>query len=439
MPTACIRTLGCPKNSVESELFAGIFSRAGWAVSDDPESSDLLLLNTCAFIAPAVEESLEAFYQAEEWRNRRVGRRLVLAGCLPGRFRDDGSGGLESVDLLLLPGEFSRLSGYLGTQGGPCGQLPLEGRILRYLRIADGCDNRCAYCTIPSIRGPFRPERRETILARAGEMVESGASEIGLVAQDSSMWRDGGTGLVQLADELAGTWESVWWRLYYIHPAHFPEELPGLFARRHNVMPWLDLPVQHSSGDLLRRMGRPYGREKLERILDLVDSEGLDIALRATVIAGYPGEGDADFDDLCEFLSGARALRSLVAFPYYDEEGTLEHSRAASRIPGDVTAYRLSVLGSIGDAAAAAWAARLGLGPLEVLAETSRTGHGRFDAPAVDGRCTFSRRVTPGKVYSCRVDEFTGLDMTVTPAPRGIDRAPRPSDASCQTRSKEDG
>lgn len=419
MPRLFVRTLGCPKNEYDSEVYAGLFASAGWILVDSPARADMVLLNTCAFIAPAVDESMEAVAAALEWKRRKPGRRLALTGCLPGRFPDDGSGGLEDFDFVTGPAAEREVAAWLRlpparrplarARPGPC----------RFLRISDGCDNRCAYCTIPLIRGRFVPESTEAVLARAGELVEQGALEIGVVAQDTGMWRSGATGLTGLVERLSDRWRDTWFRIYYLHPAHIPRDLVGLIEDRENVMPWLDLPVQHASDRILSRMGRPYTRADLERLVDRVSASSREIAMRITVMTGYPGEEDSDFEELSGFLKGAGPLKTLVAFRYSPEEGTLEHSRGGRAVPVGETDRRLAVIGDIASDASLAWADRLLGRRIRVLVDDRFSGHSVWDAPEVDGACLFERACRVGTLVDAVVEGCAGPDLFVTEAPPG--------------------
>ncbi|MCD4848180.1 MAG: hypothetical protein K8R76_08320 [Candidatus Aegiribacteria sp.] len=174
MPSVFLLTLGCPKNEADSDSFAGCFSAGGWEIADNSEKADLLLLNTCAFIQPAVEESLEAIAEAVEWKNCKPGRKLILAGCLPGRYSNDSSGGLEDFDLITGPGDTAELRKYLSVSASS-GPVPVESIYHRYLKISEGCSNNCAYCTIPLIRGRREDRSFEDILLDAGYLTEQGA------------------------------------------------------------------------------------------------------------------------------------------------------------------------------------------------------------------------------------------------------------------------
>jgi ribosomal protein S12 methylthiotransferase len=422
LPSVFVFTLGCPKNEADSDRFLRCFRRAGWGTAPGPESADVVLLNTCAFIRPAVEESLEALSSLMAWKDGGPGRRIIVAGCLPGRYGDDGTGGLEDIELIVGPGDTASIERWLGAGSGAPRHAPRKGEPSRFLRIADGCSNRCAYCTIPLIRGGFVPVPADEIFAEAAVLVSEGAAEIGLVAQDSAMWSQDGRGLTGLLEELSGIYPQTWWRVYYIHPAHFPEGLVELMESRPNIMPWVDMPVQHVSPSVLARMGRPYGPGEVRSILDRLDSAGRRIAARITVISGYPGETDREAEELVDFLSGFGCIRHLLVFPWYPEEGTPECARTLQRgdaVPDHVASGRMSLLSTLSEAILADWGERLTGLEVTVLADTPDEGHTEWDAPGVDCRCVFTRPVAPGGLVAGRIVSAQGSDLVLDPADDG--------------------
>lgn len=414
MSSVFLLTLGCPKNEADSDSFAGCFYASGWKIVDNSEKADLLLLNTCAFIQPAVEESLEAIAEAVEWKNRKTGRKLILAGCLPGRYPNDDSGGLEDFDLIAGPGDTAALMKYLSVSDS-IRPVPVESIYHRYLKISEGCSNSCSYCTIPLIRGHRVDRSFEDILCDAGHLVEQGVLEIGIVGQDTGSWRSSRGSISQLVSHLASTYPHIWFRLYYIHPAHFPDEFPVLIKKYPNIMPYIDMPIQHVSDTVLERMGRHYTEKYLRNMFESFDKSDMELAVRTTVIVGYPGETDTDFDRLIGFLSDYDCLRTISAFPYWPEEGTIEYSRKTSGdLPGsDTVQSRLMRIGDVSDQLYAVWADRIEGKIIEVLADTAELGHGRLDAPVVDGACSFDRVVEPGQIIKCRVSECFGSEMLV--------------------------
>ncbi len=414
MPEAFLLTLGCPKNEADSDAFAGCLTRAGWNITRELGDTDLLLINTCAFIKPAVDESLEAMQQALEWKNERSGRILILAGCLPGRYPDDGSGGLEDFDLITGPGDTSRLEEFLSIQSAS-GPEPAEGTISRYLKISEGCSNNCAYCTIPLIRGARKDRSPEDILIDAEYLAEQGAAEIGIVGQDTASWKCDRGSISWMISQLACRYPDIWFRLYYVHPANYPDDFLGVIAEHENVMPYIDMPVQHVSDRLLKRMGRPYTGDSIRRLFDEFENFKKMLSVRTTFIVGYPGETEEDFKDLYEFISQYRCIRTIAAFPYWPEEGTREFSRnSVEKIPDEGSVQsRLARIGDASEEHNIIWADRLKGEIMDILADTPLLGHSRLDAPAVDGACCFDRSVEPGRIVRCRITGGEGYDLTV--------------------------
>lgn len=412
-----IISLGCPKNKVDSERFAWVMNSAGWKYSNEPDSSDLIILNTCAFIAPATEESLEYLSDIMNWKAGKSGRKIVLAGCLPGRYSDDGSGGLEDIDLLIGPGDWRKLSAWMGTTVDGTAQVLGRGSY-RYLKIADGCSNGCAFCTIPAIRGRFAPRDPDTILRESDLLVQQGACEIGLVAQDTGNWHQDGEDLCTLTEILAARHPSVWWRLYYLHPLHFPYRLPEVFGKYSNVVPYIDMPIQHASDSILERMGRGHGVRTIEKIMEQLEDSPFEIAVRYTVITGYPGETEADFTALRDFLGRYRTGRHIAAFSWYPEEGTLEHSRAIARgdaVDDSTASRRLAAISAVGDSLYADWDERLYGRELSILADDQFTGHTAWDAPEVDAVVSFTEPVNSGLIVRAKIVESSGAVLVAEP------------------------
>ena len=414
MPGFHIITLGCPKNQVDSEVFAGACLQAGMRLEEDPDRADLVVLNTCAFISPAVEESMERLLELLDWKAAATGRKVVLAGCLPGRYRDDGSGGLEDIDLVIGPGDAHSLARWLGVEGF----VPLQkgGGVSRFVKIAEGCSNRCSYCTIPGIRGGFRPVDPCIVLDSVSEAIRQGAREVGLVAQDTGAHPE----LHRILDDATRLNPDVWFRLYYVHPRHFPSWLPGLLESRRNLAPYLDLPIQHASAPVLERMGRGYGPGDIEGIMERVECLSMPVAVRFTLITGYPGETQQDFETLRDFLGRWPSLRHIAAFSWWPEEGTREFRRVRKtrdRVPEHVAMSRLSCLSSIGESIYHSWSEKLAELPFPVLADTPCTGHSIYDAPEADIQAVFTSPVREGSVHFCRPLEGSDGSMIVEPLP----------------------
>jgi ribosomal protein S12 methylthiotransferase len=409
-----IITLGCPKNQADSEVISGVCTKAGLRKCHSPDNADLVVLNTCAFIAPAVEESLEKLNEVLNWKAAGENRRVVLAGCLPGRYADDGTEGLEEIDLIIGPGEERKLDLWLGGSGEVGG--PLGTGVYRYVKIAEGCGNRCNYCTIPMIRGGFVPRSTDDVMESVNQVIRQGAREVGLVAQDTGAHPD----LTDILQRVTGLHPEVWFRLYYVHPAHFPPGLPGLIRDRHNLVPYVDLPIQHASPGILDRMGRGYGPDNISRIMESLENLARPVAVRFTVITGYPGETDEDFHSLMSFISRWPSVRHIAAFPWWPEEGTVEFERAKTAgdtVPEYKAGERLAALSSLGEAIYHSWSRRLELSEFPVMADTETMGHSCYDAPEADLQSNFTVPAVPGRIYRCALRNVAIDGMVVEPLP----------------------
>jgi ribosomal protein S12 methylthiotransferase len=349
--------LGCPKNLVDAERVAAGLEAYGWGEALSIEEADLIVVTTCAFISLAEEESIEVILGIAEAKEST--QRLAVLGCLVSREGAELESLLPEVDLFLGVEEMEELPARV-TAGGPtrsaAGGSGAAGRILftpphiAYLKIAEGCSNRCAYCMIPAIRGGLRSRRACDIESEAAALVSAGVRELVVVAQDTTSWNseartNDGAGqradFYRLLDGIAGA-GPPWIRLMYLHPARVdPGRIIGL-AERGVIIPYLDIPVQHASDRILESMGRGYGLDDLRRIFDALRSSRIEFALRTTVMVGFPGETDTDFRVLHDFL-GEFTLDHVGVFEFSPERGT----RAAllgKRVPERIKVDRRDAL-----------------------------------------------------------------------------------------------
>jgi ribosomal protein S12 methylthiotransferase len=344
-----LANLGCPKNRVDGEEILGRLVSSGWAVATDPENADVLLVNTCTFISDATKESLLVISELAELKRERSDVRLVVVGCLPQRFPEelyeelpevDGFAGIEAAGVIESVLDSACRGCRVSSVGqpyrsavAPLPRLRTEPRHVGYLKIADGCDHRCSFCVIPSVRGPFRSRELADVVEEARMLVDDGARELVLTAQDTSCY---GTDLgsdVRLQDLLYALDDcsgANWIRILYAHPDGITPDLAGAIADIESVVPYLDMPVQHLLSPVLKRMGRRHDGDEIVRIVSDLRARVLDLALRTTILVGFPGETDEDFEVLMEGLSELRFER-LGAFAYSREEGT-----AAVRLPDQV-------------------------------------------------------------------------------------------------------
>jgi len=347
--TFSIVNLGCPKNLVDAERLAAALEEAGYRLELDPEQAELILINTCGFIEQAKEESLGTIGEMIGLKRTGRCRGLVVTGCLSQRYPRSLWEQLPEVDAFLGIGGQDQIVGVCnrildGNCERPC-LIPdpdglVEESIPRkqltvphsaYLKIADGCDNRCAYCAIPIIRGGFRSRKPEVLEEEARELADRGVRELIVIAQDTTMYgRDlpGGPRLPELLERLCRIDRLRWIRVMYTHPAHYDDELIETVAREEKICNYLDLPLQHVCDDLLAAMNRRVTGEQIEALIGKLRSRIPDLTLRTTFIVGLPGETEEHFQQLIAFAERHR-FEKLGAFSYSPEEGTL-----AAGMPG---------------------------------------------------------------------------------------------------------
>lgn len=333
-------SLGCPKNLVDSEQMAGRLDRAGHVLADD---ADVVIVNTCAFIADACSESIETILD-EAKKAAAEGRRLIVAGCLVERYGEELVKLLPEVDAFVGRGAYGSIEELLGEKGYHPRRLPkgsscAEGlrRVLTpiptaYLRIQEGCNNRCTYCTIPSIRGPLTSRAVEDLREEFDGLLAQGYREFNVIGQDiTSFGRDTGSDLKVLLRALLQAKGDFFIRLLYLHPKSIDDELLDLIAGESRIIDYLDIPIQHSEDRILRSMNRGYTRKDLEILFEKIGKNLADAVLRTTVMVGYPGETEEEFDALCRFVS-EHEFDNLGAFAYSREKGT-----PAARIKGHLS------------------------------------------------------------------------------------------------------
>ncbi|MDD5225408.1 MAG: 30S ribosomal protein S12 methylthiotransferase RimO [bacterium] len=340
-------SLGCPKNLVDSEHMVGCLAAAGLAVTTRLDGADTVVINTCAFIRPAVEEAENAIREALAWKAAGRVSRVIVAGCLPQRFPLVLPAQFPEVDAFLRLDDFPRIAEIArGEAPGvitrdlpswlPDHRLP---RVIStppfraYLKLAEGCSNHCRYCLIPKIRGELRSREPDSILREARRLARRGVREITLIAQDATAYgrdRKDGTGLTGLLEMLDKVPGLKWIRILYAHPRGLTGELIAAMAGAEKVVPYLDVPVQHASDRILKAMGRGMTGKEIRRRLLQLRKRIPGIALRTTLMVGFPGETAQDFRGLLDFIREVE-FDHLGAFGYFPEEGT-----PAARLPGQV-------------------------------------------------------------------------------------------------------
>jgi len=430
-------SLGCPKNRVDTERLLGALGR-GMAPADGVADADLVLINTCGFIRPAVEESvntiLEAVADAAEAGETGPRPLLAVAGCLVSRYGDDLKSELPEVDLWLGTDEIETWPGLAARAlaqralsiPDPDGDMPRRvstAPAYAYLKISEGCSHNCRFCTIPSIRGPHR-SWPVAFLAPEAEQLAAEVPEIVVVGQDATAYGsdlDNGDDLKKLLARLAAIPSLQWLRLMYLYPAGLTEDLLGFLRDLGSpLLPYFDIPLQHAHPDVLASMGRPFARDP-RRVVDRVRSFFPKAALRTTFIVGYPGETDAHFAELMRFVKETR-FHHLGVFPYWPEEGT-PAAEMDGQVPEEVKLARRDALMELQASISADVLSNYVGETLPVLIEAPSdewpglyTGRAWFQAPEVDGITYVSAppdtELTPGAIVNVEIDHADTYDLS---------------------------
>ncbi len=439
-PRLGLVTLGCDKNTVDSEHMMAALVAAGARVTSDVENADVVVVNTCGFIEAAKEQSIDTILNACALKERGRVKAVAAVGCMVQRYREELEREIPEVDLFLGIAEMSRLvpelrarghirDGFVHNMERPLRILATETRHVSFLKISEGCDHRCAFCAIPHMRGLHRSAGLEDLVAEARALGEQGVRELNLVSQDTTWYgrdlrrRDRSAPLLQdLLEALLDGTGVDWYRLLYMYPSGITPALVSLLAREPRLLPYLDMPLQHGSDRVLARMRRPERRRTVRERVRWLRDEIEDLTLRTTVIVGFPGETEDDVRVMLDFLEEIRFDR-LGAFAYSVEEGTVAASMP-DQVPGEVRAERLDRVmehqREISRRSNRDWVGRRA----RVLVD-ERTpadeGHGAVgrtggQAPEVDGR-TFltgagSASVRPGDIVDAEIVDAGDYDLT---------------------------
>jgi ribosomal protein S12 methylthiotransferase len=444
MARVAVVTLGCPKNSVDSEGLGGLLDAGGHEITADVERADVVLVNTCGFIDPARRETVDEVLDLATLKRTNGLKGLVLTGCLVARSAPELVEALPEVDALVDFAAYPRVAeivdrvtagtleekihGDPGTRFDPAwwdasmaaGPRFRFGRApWAYVKIAEGCDRGCAFCAIPLMRGKFQSRPAEVIEDEARRFVAQGVSEISLVSQDSVMWgRDSGagdlTGLLRRLESIDGLRRI---RLMYLHPQGVGDELIDTIVSSETVCSYFDLSLQHVSPAVLRGMGRWGGRDRFERIIGLIRGLDPDAGVRATFILGFPGERDEDADEVVRFVEETE-LDWVGVFTYSREQGTRSFGMG-EQVPGPVARERAESVAVVAEETMDRRARSLAGRSFEVLAERfdleSETWSGRSkrEAPEVDGeiRFTTDAHVRVGDYVVVRITGNEGADL----------------------------
>jgi ribosomal protein S12 methylthiotransferase len=414
-------SLGCPKNRVDFEKTLALLKNEGYEITLDPSLADVLWVNTCAFIKPAVQESIDTILELSDFK--KDGAKLVVSGCLTARY------GKEKLkELLPEVDEFLGVEPYKEIEKfEPKERVFTESPFYAYLKVSEGCAHRCSYCTIPRIRGPFRSKPLPQLVEEATYLLKLGVKELILVGQDTTLYgRDLGErdGLLKLLHSLSDLPFEFRIRVLYLHPQHVDENLLLSMLSIPKVLPYFELPIQHAHPKILKAMNRAYSAEKILKLISSVRQVNPRATFRSTVIVGFPGEGDEEFSFLLEFLKEAE-FDYLGAFPFYPEEGT-SAEKLKPRVPAkERLRRRKEVLMFQQAITKKRLEARVGTLDEVLILEEERSnklkGLASFQAPEIDGLTLVKlprkakETLLPGDLIKVRITKAKVYDVEATP------------------------
>jgi ribosomal protein S12 methylthiotransferase len=432
--SVCLVSLGCPKNLVDSEVILGLLSKDGYLLTADPSKAEILIVNTCSFIQDATKEAIETILHLTRFKKEGRCRLLIVSGCLPQRYGKILEKELPEVDLFVGTGSFQNFPQILSQKRKRKSYLSSPvflydektPRVLStlpstaYLKIAEGCSNSCTFCTVPKIRGPYRSRRIRSVLQEAKRLADQGVQELILIAQDTTAYGKDireGTNLETLLKGLVRVDGVRWIRILYSYPkAHyFTEGLLELIAREKKICPYFDLPIQHIDDKILKRMGRKSKGQEIRSLIQKIKTFLPGVSLRTSLIVGFPGEKESQFNTLLEFVKETQ-FDHLGAFKYSPEEGT-PASRLPDLIPEGVKEERLRTLMELQRRISLKNYRKMVGKRMEVLVEGSDRGGGalrgrlQIQAPEIDGCVFLKGKAQPGDWVEARITQALPYDL----------------------------
>ncbi len=430
-------SLGCAKNQVDAEIMMASLQKAGYELKDDAALADVAIVNTCGFIEAAKKESIEEILELAKLKAEGTIKAIVVTGCLAERYREEILKELPEVDAVIGIGADSDIAAVIdkaltGVKAESFPEktlLPLSGdrrlstpSYFAYLKIAEGCDNRCAYCAIPFIRGRYRSRTIENIVEEAETLVKNGAKELILIAQDTTRYGwdiYGKLMLPQLLKELCKISGVEWIRILYCYPDYITDELLQTIAAEDKIVKYMDLPLQHCSERLLKAMRRTGSRVELTALIQKMRAMIPGLILRTTLITGFPGETDEDFTELAEFVRENRFER-LGCFPYSQEEGTAA-AEMPDQIDDELKQHRMDIIMEDQMNIMQEWGEKQIGKTLRVLVEgfdryaECYFGRSYADSPDIDGKIFFTvqeKKPKYGDFINIKINDCIDCDLT---------------------------
>lgn len=431
-----IVTLGCEKNLVDSEIMSGLIDARGYTLVEDEKEATVIIVNTCGFIDAAKEESVNTILDMSDLKQTGHLKALIVSGCLTQRYKDEMMKEMPEIDGIVGTGDFDQINGIidealLGKRpilvGNPVfnyeKELPRKlstPRYTAYVKIAEGCDNACTFCSIPLMRGKFRSRSIESIVGEAERLAEQGVKEISLIAQDSTNY---GTDLYDrfmlpaLLNKVSEVPGIEWVRLHYAYPGFFTDELIDTIAANPKICKYIDMPLQHSEDRILKRMRRPGRQRDVRALVETIRERIPDVSIRTSMIVGFPGETDEEFENLARFVKEIQFDR-LGVFTYSQEEDT-PASRLPEQISDSVKEWRANTLMEIQREISKELSGRWIGKELDVLIERYDgrndvfIGRTQYDAPEIDGEVFVSHcKANIGELQKVRITHSFEYDLS---------------------------
>ena len=417
-------TLGCSKNLVDSERLLSMFARNGFDACHEPEHSrgDITVINTCGFIGDAKEESIDMILRYIDAKNKGKIKSLYVMGCLSQRYLDELKAEMPEVDGWYGKFDWHELVTMLSRQNPATSEYDrviTTPRHHAYIKIAEGCNRFCSFCAIPLITGRFKSRPIEEILKEVADLTSRGVKEFNIIAQDLSSYGTdlyGGHRLAELIDRIAGIPGVKWIRLHYAYPADFPMDILDVMAKHDNVCKYLDIALQHISDNVLTNMRRHITGEQTRKLLAEIRRRVPGIHIRTTLMTGFPGEGEKEFEELKEFVREQRFER-MGAFAYCEEEDTYGAKHFSDDIPDEVKQQRLSeIMDMQAEIAARLNKAKIGT-TVRVIVDREEddyyVGRTEWDSPEVDQEVLIkkSRKLEKGEFYDVRIVDSQFFDL----------------------------
>jgi len=419
-----IISLGCVKNTVDSEIIAGGLESAGIQLVDEPEDANTIIINTCGFIGDAKQESVEVILEAAQLKTEGKLEELLVAGCLSARYKKELTQEMPEVDKFFVTEDYRRIFDYIASKPHLADDPDHRRKLLTprhyaYLKISEGCDNVCSFCAIPLMRGKQRSREVESLLGEARSLVARGVKELIVIGQDTTTYGwdlKPKRYLHELLAELDEVEGLKWIRLHYAHPSHFSRKLIPVFREAKRILPYLDIPIQHASSNMLTSMKRGLDAQGLRRLLLELRQEIPQLKLRTSVIVGFPGETEEDFDTLLDFLEEIQFDR-LGVFTYSEEEDT-SGANLEDDVPMDVKIERMDAVMDLQHHLSFNRNQALVGTELDVIVDgpdpendQQMLGRTIWDAPEIDQQVIVSGEFEPGSIVKLTIDDAGAYEL----------------------------